>query len=107
MVSHEFPCKTPMRAHKSMPKDSYSEIDRDHFRGQLSKYTRKTFQLLPELIKPRILDVGCGSGVRTLVLAKLSNGEVIGIDIDQYLLARLNRKIEEEDLSNRVMARKC
>ena len=90
-----------------MSKDLYSEINRDHFRERLSKYTRKAFQMLPELDKPRILDVGCGSGVPTLVLAKLSKGEVVGLDIDQFLLDELNRKIEEESFSNRVTTKKC
>jgi len=63
--------------------------------------------MLPESEEPRILDIGCGSGIPTLELAKLSNGEILGIDIDQSLLDRLNRKIEEEGLSNRVKTRKC
>ncbi len=89
------------------PKDLTSEIDRDRFRARLSKYTRRAFQMLPKLDKPRILDIGCGSGVPTLELAKLSEGEVVGIDIDQPLLDRLNKKIEEESLSNRVTTRNC
>jgi ubiquinone/menaquinone biosynthesis C-methylase UbiE len=59
------------------------------------------------LDKPRILDVGCGSGVPTLELARLSEGEVVGIDIDQSLLDRLNRKIERAGLSNLVQTKKC
>lgn len=88
-------------------KDLYSEIDQDSFRERLSKYTREAFQLLPKLDKPRILDVGCGSGVPTLELAKLSKGEVVGLDIDQFLLDKLNRKIEEQGLSNWVTTKKC
>ena len=90
-----------------MSKDLLSEMNRDHFREQLSKYTRKAFQTLPEFERPRILDIGCGSGVPTLELAKLSNGEIVGIDVDQSLLDKLNRKIEKEGFSNRVKTRKC
>ncbi|MEE8632062.1 MAG: class I SAM-dependent methyltransferase [Candidatus Bathyarchaeia archaeon] len=90
-----------------MSNDLRSEIDRDRFREQLLKYTSKAFRLLPELDKPRILDVGCGSGVPTLELAKLSKGEVVGLDIDQTLLDELNRKIEAEGISDRVTTRKC
>lgn len=68
------------------------------------KYTRVAFLRLSRLEKPRILDIGCGSGVPTIELAKLSNGEVTGIDIDQSCLDELNRKIKEERLSNRVKA---
>jgi ubiquinone/menaquinone biosynthesis C-methylase UbiE len=90
-----------------MPRDVYTEIDRDSSRERLLKYTRKAFKLLPKLDRPRILDVGCGSGVPTIELAKLSKGTVVGIDVDQSLLDELNRKIEREDLSNRVETRKC
>lgn len=90
-----------------MPKDLLSEINQDHFRKLLNKYTRKAFQMLPKLEKPRILDIGCGSGVPTVELARLSNGEIIGIDINQSLLDKLNRKIEEEGFSNRVKTMNC
>jgi len=84
-----------------------SEIDVDSFRQKFIMYTRKAFQMLPALETPRILDIGCGSGLPTLELAKLSNGEVIGIDIDQAQLDKLNRKIEEEGLSCRVKSVNC
>ena len=58
--------------------------------------------MLPKIENPHILDIGCGSGVPTIELAKLSDGEIIGIDINQSLLDKLNRRIEEEGLSNRV-----
>jgi ubiquinone/menaquinone biosynthesis C-methylase UbiE len=90
-----------------MSKDLYFEIDLDRFRGRLLQYTRKAFRLLPKLIKHRILDIGCGSGVPTIELARLSKGEVMGLDIDQSLLDELNRKIEVEGLSNCVTTRKC
>ncbi|HJX03327.1 MAG TPA: class I SAM-dependent methyltransferase, partial [Dehalococcoidia bacterium] len=57
-------------------------IRRDGFRKRLLKYTRKAFQLLPQLDHPRILDIGCGSGVPTLELARLSNGEIVAVDND-------------------------
>jgi len=66
------------------------------------KYTRKAFLRLPRFNRPRILDIGCGSGIPTIELAKLSSGEVIGIDIDQSCIDELNRKIRKEELSNRV-----
>lgn len=90
-----------------MSKDLHSEIGLDRFRERLLQYTRKAFQLLPKLIKPHILDIGCGSGVPTLELARLSKGEVVGLDIDQSLLDELNRRIEVEGLSNCVTTRKC
>jgi ubiquinone/menaquinone biosynthesis C-methylase UbiE len=51
--------------------------------------------------------MGCGSGVPTLELARLGQGEVIGIDIDQPAVDKLNRKIGEAGLANRVQAVNC
>jgi ubiquinone/menaquinone biosynthesis C-methylase UbiE len=82
-------------------------MDRDVVRRRLLKYTRKAFRMLPKLDKPRILDVGCGSGVPTMELARLGQGEVIGIDIDQPTLDKLDRKIKEAGFSNQVQAVNC
>ena len=90
-----------------MPNDLLVEIDQDRFRERLNKYTKRAFQMLPKLEKPRILDIGCGSGVPTVELAKLSDGKIIGIDSNQSLLDKLDRKIEEEDLSDRVKTVRC
>jgi ubiquinone/menaquinone biosynthesis C-methylase UbiE len=82
-------------------------MDMDIVRRRLLKYTRRAFRMLPKLDKPRILDIGCGSGVPTMELARLGQGEVIGIDIDQPALGKLNRKIREAGFSNRVRAVNC
>ncbi len=82
-------------------------MDRDVVRRRLLKYTRKAFRMLPKLDKPRILDIGCGSGVPTMELARLGQGEVIGIDIDQPALDKLTRKISEAGFSNQVQAVNC
>ena len=78
------------------------QVDKDLIREGLSKYTRRAFQMLPELDRPWILDVGCGSGIPTMELARLSNGQIMGLDINQPLLDRLTRKSEEAGLSDRV-----
>ena len=90
-----------------MPEEAILQIDKDLLREGLSKYTRKAFQMLPELDKPRILDVGCGSGVPTMELARLSNGQIIGLDVNQPSLDRLTRKIEKAGISNRVKVMEC
>ena len=72
-----------------------------------NKYTRKAFRMLPELDRPRILDVGCGTGPPTLELARLSEGEIIGIDIHRPYLDEFDRKIREAGLSARVKALHC
>ncbi len=90
-----------------MTKETLLEIYQDHLRESFNTYTRKAFQMLPELDKPHVLDIGCGSGVPTIELAMLSNGQIIGLDIQQSLLDKLKRKIEELGFSNRVRTVKC
>ena len=81
--------------------------DKDKIRKRLLKYTRKAFRMLPQIDRPRILDIGCGSGIPTLELARLSQGEVIGIDIDQPALDKLTKRIKEAGLTGRVQAINC
>ena len=83
------------------------ELNEDIFRERLNKYTKKAFRMLPEIDKPRILDIGCGTGVPTLELARLTNGQIIGLDTDQNSLDKLNKKIKEKGLSERVETVKC
>ncbi|MFX1285946.1 MAG: class I SAM-dependent methyltransferase [Promethearchaeota archaeon] len=90
-----------------MSKDVSHDINLDNIRENFNKYTRKAFLMLPELESPRILDIGCGSGVPTIELAKLSNGKIIGIDKDQSLLDKLKKKIEGEGLTRQVKTKKC
>ena len=90
-----------------MSRDLIFEINLDYFRKRLLKYTIKAFRLLPDLVKPHILDIGCGSGVPTLELVKLSKGKVVGLDIDQSLLDEMNRKINYEGLLSNVTTKKC
>jgi len=80
---------------------------RDKIRKRLLKYTEKAYLMLPQMNKPQILDIGCGSGIPTLELAKLSHGRVIGIDIDQPALDRFNRKINEMGFTDYVQAINC
>jgi SAM-dependent methyltransferase len=65
-------------------------------------FTRQAFQMLPKLDHPRILDIGCGQGRATLELARLSGGQVVGLDIDEAALEVLSRKIEDERLTDHV-----
>jgi len=64
-----------------------------------SRYTRRAFRMLPPMDKPDILDIGCGTGEPTIELARLSNGNVLGLDIHQPYLDELERKARELNLS--------
>ena len=66
-----------------MKHDFLAELDRDGLRSHFNTFTRQAFQRLPKLNRPRILDIGCGTGVPALELASLSDGEIFGIDIDE------------------------
>jgi ubiquinone/menaquinone biosynthesis C-methylase UbiE len=78
------------------------ELNTEKLREVFLKYTRKAFEMLPSMKNPSILDIGCGSGIPSLELAKLSDGKIIGIDIDQTALDNFKRKIENEELSDRI-----
>jgi len=83
------------------------ETAKDRVRERLTKFTVKAFDMLPKLEAPQILDIGCGSGIPTVKLAELSNGQITALDIDQNALDALERKIIESHLSDRVKAIRC
>ena len=56
------------------------------------KYTKKAFHMIPPIKNPDILDIGCGPGIPTILLAKLSFGNVIGMDTHQPYLDELKRR---------------
>ena len=71
-------------------------------RARLFKYTKKAYMMLPEMVNPLILDIGCGSGVPTLELVKLSGGHVVAIDINQNLLNDFKRNINESEFEKKL-----
>ena len=77
-------------------------LEIDKFREVFLKYTREAFQLIPKIEKPTILDVGCGTGVPTIELAKISKGDLIAIDKNAEDLEKLDEKIGKEKLSNQI-----
>ena len=75
----------------------------DDFRAVFLKYTEKAFRLLPKIANPNILDIGCGTGVCTIKLASLTDGIIIGMDIDEVALNSLNDKIRRAGLFNQII----
>ncbi|MBM4162569.1 MAG: class I SAM-dependent methyltransferase [Ignavibacteria bacterium] len=82
-------------------------LNPETYRKNLLKYTTLAFRLLPEIEKPAILDVGCGTGIPTIHLAEMCNGSVVGVDVDRVALEKLEAKIREKGLSSRVRAIRC
>ena len=78
------------------------DFDIDNFRVVFNKYTRKAFNLLPKTKNPNILDIGCGRGNCTMELARLTDGKITGIDIDQEALNHFKKKIEKQGFSDRI-----
>ncbi len=57
---------------------------------------------IPE--RPDILDIGCGTGIHTLELARVSRGKIIALDNHQPFLDRLVENAREEGLEDDVHA---
>ena len=55
---------------------------------------------LPE--SPDILDIGCGTGAQTLVLASATDGHITATDLIAQFLDQLNKTIKEQNLENRI-----
>jgi len=85
-----------------LPSPPVFKPQEEELRSNFLKYTRIAFQAFSLKSTPRILDIGCGTGVPTLELAKLTKGQIIALDIDESALKELNRKIEIAGLSYRI-----
>lgn len=81
--------------------NQYFEI-KDNCRKGLLKYFLKAISVIPKIEKPLILDVGCGSGVPTLALAKYFNGNITAVDSDNKSVIWLVEKVKKSNLSNRI-----
>ena len=80
---------------------------RDDIRANLLEFTRNAFKMLPPLENPSILDIGCGTGVQSIELARLCNGHITAVDIDMPSLVLLQRKIKAQGLSDRFSIMKA
>jgi ubiquinone/menaquinone biosynthesis C-methylase UbiE len=65
--------------------------------------TRRAFGLLGTLPeRPKVLDIGCGTGAQTMELAKLTRGHIIGLDVFEWALDELANKVQQAGLIGRV-----
>ena len=70
--------------------------------------TLKAISLIPELpASPAILDIGCGPGRQTMVLAKQTGGTVTALDNHQPFLDEVARRADAAGVSERVVAKAC
>jgi len=65
--------------------------------------TRRAFSLMTGLPdRPRLLDIGCGPGLQTLELARISSATLLAIDTHQPFLAALARQAAKAGLAERI-----
>ena len=73
-----------------------------------SQSTRRAFESLQYLPPhPRILDLGCGPGRQTLVLAGLTDGQILAVDSHRPFLTRLEEQARESSLGTRIQTMKA
>jgi len=75
---------------------------KDHCRIGLIKHLEKAFSVIPQIDNPKILDIGCGTGVPTLWLADKYSGLITAIDTDGHSLDWLQEKANNRNLGNRI-----
>ena len=68
--------------------------------------TRRALGLVPDVgPATRVLDVGCGTGAQTLVLAGSSPARILAVDNHSPFIDELNRKAQQRGLADRLEAR--
>jgi ubiquinone/menaquinone biosynthesis C-methylase UbiE len=79
--------------HSNLPREGPGE----------NKSTDKAYKMLKTRpAKPRILDIGCGPGMQTIELVKLSDGQITAVDSHQAFLDQLNRNAEKKGVNDRI-----
>ena len=82
--------------------DVHEELGIDELRRRLLEHTRRFYRMLRLPDRPQVLDIGCGRGLPTVELARLSGGRIVGIDTDDEALSLLRRRVEKEGLTTQV-----
>ena len=66
--------------------------------------TRKAFQLMEEIPpESNILDIGCGVGMQTIELARISNGTILALDNYQPFLDKLMHQAKQAGIAEKIM----
>ncbi len=65
--------------------------------------TRKAFEMMEYLPpKSRILDIGCGPGMQTVELLRLSGGTIVALDLLPQMIARVRKAAECAGIEDRL-----
>ena len=81
---------------------AWFQTEKDAVRRRLFKYALEAFSNLPLPERPRVLDVGCGSGVTAIELVKTTGCTLTCIDIDREMLDWLSEKARQEGIEDRL-----
>lgn len=65
---------------------------------QLLKYIRGNAEFTPDWKSPKVLDVGCGSGILSIVALKAGAGAVVGTDVDKDCMISTRANMEVNHL---------
>lgn len=88
MSSHPF-----FEIHQDLPREAPGS----------NESTTRAFQMLKHLPEqPSILDIGCGPGMQTLQLAKLTEGKIIALDRNEAFLHDLERRKKAAGIGDRI-----
>jgi SAM-dependent methyltransferase len=70
----------------------------------VAQYKQRTYELMEVAPGSQVLDVGCGPGTDTIPLARLTGpaGHVVGIDIDERMIALADARAEEAGVQDWV-----
>lgn len=69
-----------------------------------NEFTRRAFRAIGKVAEqPLILDIGCGPGVQTIELARISNGKIIALDNHQAFLDTLMERARNEGLEEKII----
>lgn len=69
---------------------------------QLLKYIRGNETYTPQVKAPKVLDVGCGSGILSIVALKLGASEVVGTDLDPDCMTSTHDNMEVNHLDQKL-----
>ena len=65
--------------------------------------TRKAFEMMENLPpRPRILDIGCGPGMQTVELLRLSGGTVVALDLLPQMIERVRKAAKYAGVDDRL-----
>ena len=69
-----------------------------------NKSTQKAFNLMEKIpSEPHILDIGCGVGMQTIELARISNGIIIALDNHQPFLEKLTQNAKQAGFAEKII----